>query len=272
MKSGVNIQFFSMDIGMEKAAELAAKAGFQYLDYTPPVELDDWKDLMKADLKIFKDNGLSVHQTHAPFNRYGRCGSADKHKLYMSRCMEATAFMGASYMAVHGDEFDLENPTNSVEALLAYNHDYFAPYVAEGEKTGVKLAFETVFKDSPERKRFTDQPEELMALILSFGSENAVCCWDFGHAHVSFPDTAVDWIVKFGSLIQCTHLHDNTGIDSHQLPLTGDIDWNRTMGAFKEIGYDGVMSIEYSHGHIPEGLALDFLTLTQKTVEYLGNL
>lgn len=53
-----------------------------------------------------------------------------------------------------------------------------------------------------------------MKLILSFGSENAVCCWDFGHAYVAFRNRQVEKIREFGSLIQCTHVHDNTGIDS----------------------------------------------------------
>ena len=183
MEYGINIGFFTKELGMKKAAELAAKAGFTMLDYTPPVQSETWEATMKEDLKIFEANGLTVHQTHAPFNRYGQYG--DKHKLCVDRCAEATGLMGAKYMVVHGDEFDFDKRPFSIEAALAYNHDFFLPYVEQGRENGYKVAFETVFEDM-DRRRYTSKAEELMELITSYHSENAVCCWDFGHANVSF--------------------------------------------------------------------------------------
>ncbi len=270
MQYGINLGHFSRYTGMEKAAEYVAAAGFECVDYTPPITEDNWECVMKEDMKIFEANGLCVHQTHSPFNRYGRYG--DKHKIYVERAMEATAFMGAKFIAVHGDEFDFENLTYSDEAALNYNHDYFEPYIEFGRKNGFKLAFETVFQErSMKEKRFTSNPDELLGLVLSFGGD-AVCCWDFGHANVSFPKTAAEWIKKFGSLIQCTHVHDNTGMDSHQLPMTGKIDWNETIMALKEIGYGGVMSIEYAHGNIPPELLPEYLKLSFELTRHIWNM
>ena len=265
MQYGININFFARDIGMEKAAEWISKAGFTMLDYTPPVMEDDWASRMKDAMEIFDANGLTVHQTHAPFNRYGRYG--DKHRLCVDRCAEATEYMGAEFMVVHGDEFDFANLTFSPEAALTYNHDYFLPYVQHAGKSGYKVAFETVFEDW-DRRRYTSREEELLALITSYKSECAVCCWDFGHGNVTFVREAPQVIERFGSLIQCTHVHDNTGRDSHQMPLTGDINWKETIAAFKKIGYAGVMSVEYSHGHTPEALAEAFIDLTCKMTKY----
>lgn len=270
MEYGININYFADAVGLAKAAELASKAGFTKLDYTPPLLEDSWKADMKEAVKIFADNGLSVHQTHAPFNRYGQYG--DRHMLCMDRCVEATEFMGANYIAVHGDEFDFEHQIFSPEAALDYNHRLFRPYVERAEKNGYKLAFETVFEDRPGRRRYTSDAAELLAVIRSFESDCAVCCWDFGHAHVSFRDKAPDYIRQFGKLIQCTHLHDNTGSDSHQIPMTGDINWNAVMAAFKEIGYNDVMSVEYAHGRIPEHLTEAFIDLTYKTAVHICNL
>lgn len=73
-------------------------------------------------------------------------------------------------------------------------------------------------------------------------------------------------------IIQCIHLHDNTGVDAHQMPLTGDTDWRAVMAAFKEIGYSGVTSIEYSHGTIPEELADAYIRLTYRAAGYLWTL
>ena len=269
MEYGININFFLSEFSLEEAAALVSKAGFTKLDYTPPVRQDDWADKMKEAMRIFDANGLSVHQTHIPFNRYGKYG--DKHRLCIDRCLEATAYMGAHYAVAHGDEFDFANLTFSPEAALAYNHDYFLPCVELAQRNGYKIAFETVFEDW-DRRRFTSQADELLDLILSFQSESAVCCWDFGHGHVSFRKEAPTHIRRFGKLIECVHLHDNAGHDSHQLPLTGDIDWAATMAAFKSFDYQGVMSVEYSHGHIPLCLAEQFITLTYQSTKHIWEL
>lgn len=269
MEYGINVNFFTKTVSLEKAAALAAQAGFTRIDYTPPVHEDDWQFRMKKAAAIFAANSLTVHQTHAPFNRYNRYG--DRHALCLERCAEATEYLGAKFMVAHGDEFDFEKQAFNPEAALEYNHNLFAPYVERAAKNGYKVAFETVFEDW-DRRRFTSDAQELLALIRSFESESAVCCWDFGHAHVSFGHSAAELVRRFGPLIQCTHLHDNAGIDSHQLPLTGDIDWKAVIGAFKDIGYSGVMSVEYSHGALPEHLTEDFIHLTFRAAEYLWSL
>ena len=192
-------------------------------------------------MKLFDAFGLTVHQTHVPFNRYGAYGEA--HPECVARCFEATEILGAKYAVVHGDEFDFENITFSPEAALEYNRKMYLPYVEGGKAAGYKVAFETVFEDW-DRRRYTSRADELRKLIDSFNSESAVCCWDFGHAHVSFGKDAPSVARDFGSLIECTHLHDNTGIDAHSLPLLGDINWKETMRAFKDINYCGVMSVE----------------------------
>lgn len=266
MKYGINVRFFETNIGLAKAAELVASAGFTMLDYTPDLRNDAWRDEMREAVRIFDANGLTVHQTHAPFNRYGTHG--DKHGLLMDRCAEATEELGARFMVVHGDEFDFEHLTFSPEAALAYNHDYFEPFVKRAEKGGYKVAFETVFEDW-DRRRFSSSAEELKALILSFESESAVCCWDFGHANVSFKREAANRARELGKLIQCTHLHDNTGRDSHQMPMTGVINWPQIMEVFREFGYDGVMSVEYSHGVMPAHLVGEFIDLTFKTTKHV---
>lgn len=269
MTYGINIGFFEKSIDLGKSAELAAKAGFTQLDYTPPLQKENWKTVMKEAAVIFESNGLRVHQTHAPFNRYGAYGSS--FRLCLDRCAEATAYLGAKYMVAHGDEFDFENLTFSPEAALEYNRELFLPYVEQSARNGYRVAFETVFEDRSYR-RYTSRAEELLALIGSFQSENAVCCWDFGHANIAFGKDAPEVIRRFGPLIRCTHLHDNTGRDSHQLPMTGDIGWKETMEAFHAVGYSGVLSIEYAHGTVPETLAESFLELSYRSAKYLWEL
>lgn len=269
MDYGINLGFFAKTIGMARAAELVAQAGFTCLDYTPPLADENWKQIMADHLGIFAANGLTVHQTHAPFNRYNQHGN--QYSVRLQRCAEATAQMGARFMVVHGDEFDFDAREFSAEAALEYNHKLFLPYVEAGKQAGYRVAFETVFEDL-KRRRFTSPAEELLALIRSYDSPNAVCCWDTGHGHVSFRKQAPELIRQFGSLIQCTHVHDNAGNDSHQMPTTGDIDWPATMAALADAGYPGVLSIEYAHGSMPSHMVESFLQLTARSAQYLSSL
>ncbi len=266
MEYGINIGYFAKTIGLEKSAELIAKAGFTMLDYTPPVTKENWATEMKEALTIFDGFGLKIHQTHAPFNRYGKYRGI--HKLCLDRCAEATAFMGAKFMVAHGDEFDFDNLTFSPEAALDYNHSLFFPYVEEGKKNGFKVAFETVFEDL-DRRRYTSDADELMELITSFEKGSVSCCWDSGHAHVAFGKNAAENIGRFGEFIECTHIHDNAGTDSHQMPMTGDINWKAVAEAFRDIGYQGVTSIEYAHGTMTANLLEDFINLTYRSAEQI---
>ena len=268
MEYGIKIGYFIDRIGLEKSAELVSKVGFARLDYTPNLQEDTWESEMKEALNVFKAYGLSVNQTHAPFNRYRK-----KHPSSLERCAEATAYMGAKYMVAHADEFDFENLTYSPEAALDYNHKLFLPFVEQAEKSDYKIAFETVFQDSRPMPRFTSDADDLMNVIKSFNSESVACCWDSGHANLAFKKEAPEVARRFGSLIQCTHLHDNTGgVDSHQIPLTGAIDWQALMSVFKEFNYSGVLNIELGFGSFPEYLMPEFIELNCKALKHIWSL
>ena len=53
MDIAINIKYYSRYMGMEKAAKCISDAGFTHLDYTPPVQDDNWEDVMKESAKIF---------------------------------------------------------------------------------------------------------------------------------------------------------------------------------------------------------------------------
>ena len=136
MEYGINVQFFAKDLGLERAAELVAQAGFTQLDYTPALQREDWEKQTREAIKIFESNGLSVHQTHVPFNRYGNYG--DQHKACVDRCAAVTEMLGAKFMVAHGDEFDFERMTFTPEAALAYNHSLFFPYVERAARGAIR--------------------------------------------------------------------------------------------------------------------------------------
>lgn len=257
MDYSINIQYIAKTMPMEHAAKLVSAAGFTALDYTPPITDDNWKSTMAAHLKIFSDNHLHVHQTHAPFNRYNHHG--DKHKLLVERALQATKEMNAPYMVVHGDEFDFKSLKYTLEKALEYNYDYFAPFVEKAAAQNIGIAFENVFEDA-NRPRFCSDVTELKTLIKKFNSPNVSCCWDFGHANVAFSKEHPDKLATIADLITCTHVHDNYyGKDLHLPPFFGEIDWNKCMQILGNAGYKGNLSFEFVYGAIPEALAKDYL-------------
>lgn len=260
MEYSINIGYLTATLSMAQAAELLSKNGFTALDYTPPVASDNWQAVMRENLDIFSSFGLRVHQTHAPYNRYGKWGA--NHKLYIERAVEASAAMGAEFMVAHGDEFDYESMEYSPEAALAYNHDYFLPYVEMAEKAGVGVAFENLFCESTRPARFCSEIEELLPLIESFDSKNVTCCWDFGHASVSFGEAQPEKLAQAAKYITCTHVHDNdTRSDEHLPPFFGKIEWKKCMDILKNSGYGGTLSYEIVHGKIPPEVAPDFVKM-----------
>ena len=52
--------------------------------------------------------------------------------------------------------------------------------------------------------------------------------------------------------------------EEEALPITA-----KTMGAFREFGYKGIMSVEYAHGEMPEYLVGEFINLTYKSAKHV---
>jgi len=254
----VNISYFTKEIEMKDAAVIISKAGFENLDYTPPIEREDWEIVMNHDMGIFAKESLHVHQTHAPFDRYDTHGEEHIKRIY--RVLDATERMGAEFMVVHGDEFDFKNEEYSPERALEYNYELFAPIVEKAAGMNVNIAFENVFKDGPDWKgRYCSKSEELLTIIEKFNSDNVCCCWDFGHAGVAFGDEHPEKIRELGKYIKCTHVHDcGHEQDLHLPPFLGDNNWRACMQAMKDINYTGILSFELVYGKIPEIFATQF--------------
>ena len=274
MKFSMNVEYLTRCASLERAAESIAKAGFEYVDYSPKTDIDNWKEKMKEALAIFKKNGLQIYQSHSPMFRYTWKPAV---KEQISRLIEATSYAGGKYMVVHGDEFDFENFEYSPERAFEYNHELFAPFVEQAKACGIKIAFETVFEDyfsvHKGRPRFTSKFDDLKRLIESFNSDAACCCWDFGHANVEFKEKQVENITRMGSLIECMHMHDNIfDLDLHLAPFMGEIKWKECITALKNTGYKGIVNLEFAHGKVHENVMDSYTKYLFETANEVINL
>ena len=262
-----------------EAADLCCSAGFKYVDYSPDFLSEDWEKCAWRDKEILEKLGISVEQTHAPFNRY-RQFDEDMFMTYFKRLFEASYILGAKYVVVHADEYRTVDRYNEKE-ILEYTCGYLAPFVDYASSHGMTVAVENVFEDNnyrwPEidgKSRFTSRIDELISVIEKFSSPNVACCWDFGHAKCAFGnENMVDALDKVGKYVVCTHVHDNyKNSDLHLLPFLGETNWKENMAMLKKVGYSGKLSFEFAYGNIPDELISGYLKAVYDTGIYLKNM
>lgn len=250
----------------EEAAKITRAAGFRYIDYTPDFRSEDWADKARREKELFDSLGITVEQTHAPFNRY-QTHPDDIFPIYVSRVFEASKILGAKYVVVHADEYRTVDRFDKKE-ILDFTYDFLAPHVEYAAKNGLVVAVEDLFEDDTTRwpkidgrSRYTSYVEELKAVIERFGSPTVRCCWDYGHARVAYGKTdMVDALREVAEYVVCTHVHDNyCDKDLHLVPFLSDADWSKNLAPLKDTGYNGKLSLELVYGEFSDALAADFM-------------
>ena len=254
------------------AAMLCKKCGYDGVDLGG---FSSASGISLEELRRFADRlregGVSVVQTHAPFNRYKQ----EKPEVFAEALWHAfrsAVALGAGYIVIHGDEYIVpEGGAYSSEDAVASAIELFKPYVSYALDNGLGVAFENVFEDGYlGRPRPCSRVEELIALIDAFGDRRVGCCWDFGHAAVSYKREMLEALRRVGGRLVCTHVHDNMmKSDSHLPPFLGAIDWDAHAKLLREIGYDGAFSFEFVYGAFPEPLKEDLLRSSLKAGKYI---
>ena len=280
MKPGINLGYVCRDradtpqSALFDAALLCKRHGFSEFDFLSDIRRDDWEAHAAAFREFSDEQGLTVHQSHAPFNRYKPPETDAEHRVLLDRAVQTAAILGAKYLVIHADEYrpqpGEEYDSGKVAAAMA---DMFAPFVEKASSLGVTVAVENLFEDrkyGPGRSRCCSTAEEVAEVIerlRNYG--NVGCCWDFGHAHVSFRDDDADALRRCAKYLVCTHVHDNYHGDDHLLPFLGKIDWRAMTDILRETGYSGNMTLELVYGSIPPALMPDFLSYACKVTEEL---
>ncbi len=258
-----------------ETARLCKKGGFSLLDCSPDYLTDDnWQEKAEALAQAFKEEGITVEQSHAPFNRYDR-EPAEIFKEKLSRSFIIASIIGAKRIVIHADEYSVPAGEYVSEDACRFAYDYFAPLVELASKLGIGVAVENLFEDGmggKYRSRCTSTTEEILRILELFNDPIVTCCWDFGHAAVAFKENMLGELKKVGKYVTCTHVHDNYLYDDLHLPLfLGKIDWKSHIEYLREINYPGAFTFECVYGTIPEPSMIDFLKYQHNAAEYLVN-
>lgn len=266
MKLSTEIQSISKIVGMEKAVELCAKAGFDgwdfslfdmcRIDWSTRLPLNDPNPLNGGEYlrfarelkRIGLDNGIVCNQSHAP-HPVGVSAVRD----CLKRAIECTAEAGGEICVIHPD--DNRTPEENAEMyreLLPFAKD-----------CGVRIATENMWNwdDEKDQSAFAAcaTAESFREHVDLLDDPWLVACLDIGHAQMrGSGEGAAKMLRALGHRVQALHIHDNDcRHDCHQIPFSMDIDFHGVVEALKEIGYSGWFTLEayrYLEGHTKENV------------------
>lgn len=253
MKISNEIGSTSNLVGMEKAVELCAKAGFDAWDFSmfdmcrfnwktmQPVESDhplagnDYLSYARELKKIGLENGIVCNQSHAPFPVH-----VPAIRSYLKRAIECTAEAGGEICVIHPDN----------NATAEQNAEMYAELLPFARSCGVKIATENMWNWDKEKNRSSFAAcatgEDFKKHIDILNDDFLVACLDLGHAEMrGSGDGCVSMIHTLGPRLQALHIHDNDCIhDNHQIPFSMNIDFDPIVKALKEICYPGYFTME----------------------------
>lgn len=254
MKTSTEINSIAGAVGMEKAVELVAKAGFDCWDFSMfamgsydwstgkrritghPLETRDSALKLAEKLrKIGLENGIYCNQSHAPFPV--SCGEI---RELLPLAIECTAEAGGKICVIHPDN----NKTPEENAVM------FRELLPFAHKFDVIIATENMWnwnseKDEAAPAACSDGPN-FREHIDVVGDSYLVACVDIGHAEMKGLGTdAATMIRELGTRVQALHIHDNDRWhDSHALPFTMNIDFVPVIQALADVGYKGEFTME----------------------------
>lgn len=253
MKISTEINSIARKVGMEKAVEFCAKAGFDAWDFSMfEMCRIDWKTMQPLQndhplsgphslefarklKKIGLDNGIVCNQSHAPFPV-----DAPAVRACLKRAIECTAEAGGEICIIH--------PDNNKTA--EQNAEMYAELLPFAKSCGVKIATENMWNwdKSKDESSFAAcaTGEDFKKHIDVLNDDFLVACLDLGHAEMrGSGDGAVHMIKTLGHRLQALHIHDNDRWhDSHQIPFSMNIDFEEIVQALKEIRYQGYFTLE----------------------------
>lgn len=253
MKISTEIQSAAFFLGMEKAVEAVAKAGFDAYDFSMfDMAQYDWKQKCVVEngsplrgknylafarklRHIAEDNGIICNQSHAPFPNH-----VPEIASYAKRAIECTAEAGGTICVIH--------PQNDLNAKE--NGEIYKELLPFSKSCGVKIATENMWNWNDaedhaapaacsDEKSFLDHLEYVNDPFF-------VACLDIGHGQMNGLNTsAVSCIHALGHHLQALHVHDNDcWHDDHQIPGSMCIDFPAVCTALKEVGYSGYFTLE----------------------------
>lgn len=239
--------------GNEKYKKIK-EAGFDCIDYALADTETFVYSLPDGELRAFlakekalaDEAGIEIWQVHGPW----RWPPQDLTEEQLSERMEKmkksiymSHLLGCKYWVVHPImPFGIEDiGTGNEQATWDMNVSFMSRLLETAVEYDVVICFENM----PMRKFSMATPEKMLEFARLMNNEHFKICLDTGHVSVIKGLSVGDEVRRLGSEIKVFHIHDNRGsLDEHRFPYFGIIDWGDFSKALRDIGFDGVFSLE----------------------------
>lgn len=206
-------------------------------------ELREYTEKEKA---LAKEAGVEIWQVHGPWRWPPQDLTPEdvaERMEKMKKSIYISSLLGCKYWIIHPImPYGIEDiGSGNEQATWDMNVKFMSELLKTAKEYGVVICYENM----PMRKFSLATPEKILEFVRLMNDDNFKICLDTGHVSV-FPDLSLgDEIRKLGKEIKTFHIHDNGGrLDEHRFPYFGKIDWADFSKALKDIGFDGVFSLE----------------------------
>ena len=238
----------------DRRFEKIREHGFTHLDYgmstTSGILYDptvaEAEKFLLEEKKQIADAGLSVSQVHGPWRWPPQDATPEdraERLEKMERSLWMTSVLGCKNWVIHPlmpyTTKDLDNGMG--EETWKINEDFFPRVLEVAKSYDITICFENM----PMTHFSMATPEHILQFVRLMNDDHFKVCLDTGHVNVFNGMSIGDSVRLLGKEIRTLHVHDNSrGMDLHQVPFYGTLNWKEFADALHEIEYDGVFSLE----------------------------
>lgn len=205
------------------------------------------EEILLLAKKQADEAGVILHQSHAPCIMRGTPMTEEETSTLLSDIQTAIRscnIIGCKFLVVHPFMVNGWYDRGKPEAEDTFNKNvlYLQKLCDYAKDYDVTICFENM----PAHDYSISTPEEVLNVIKKADRENLKMCFDTGHVPAYSLELDVsEEIRRCGEYIKVLHVHDNHGRgDQHNFPGMGEIDWKDVMEALRDVGFDGVFSLE----------------------------
>lgn len=231
-------------------------ANLNFFEIQELLDKNNYKEIFSDLTDFLKASSITFNIAHAPihypffFNTYYNRDDIDILKDRILKSLDISKEIGVKRIVIHVGTYLDENYNYDMEKSIEHNIKYLEPFVKKAVENNILVAIENgtqMEKDEPLFKNTAPYVDELIKIVeyynKKYEKEVLGICFDFGHANVGKLDMYNE-IMKIGSRLKVTHIHDNYGTDSHNQPFDGTINWDNVRKALNDINYNGELTSE----------------------------
>lgn len=233
---------------------------------------DDMKSMMLHEKELAHSAGVEIFQVHGPWRwppRDSTIGEQQERMEKMKKSIRATALLGCHYWVIHplspwGID---EKGTEAAKKTWDFNLCFMRELLETAKRFDITICLENL----PFLNFSLATPSDILRFVKEIDDEYFKICLDTGHVAV-FENLEVNEAIReLGQEIRVLHVHDNNRKgDQHMIPYFGRIDWSDFNPALKDIGFNGMLTMETV---LPEKLSTplyeEICRLTAKIAEKL---